>query len=112
MDKLVLNVYDDDDQVIKSVEGKLADIKYGTIRALMKLLKVEDIDDTAELLKVISVAWDKLTAILDKCFPDMTDEDWDNVKVNELIPMVMLIVKFSAVNMMQIPKDSKNLIAE
>ena len=110
--KMVLNVYDDDDNITKSCEGKLIDIKFVVLRSLMKLLKVDDINDTVELLKVVYGAWDKLISILEKCFPEMEDDDWDNVKLTELIPVLLLIVKYSAVKMSEIPTESKNLTAE
>ena len=109
--KLSLNVYDDEDNVVKTSEGQLIDIKFGTLRALMKLLKVDDINDTAELLKVVYSAWDKLVTILEKCFPDMEVEDWDNVRLADLIPILLLIVKYSAVKMSEIPTE-KNVKAE
>lgn len=112
MEKMILNVYDDEDNITKSCEGKLVDIKFGTIRAIMKLLNVENIKDSGELVKAIYGAWDKLTVILERCFPDMEDEDWDNVRLKELIPIVLDIIKYSAASLVTIPSDSKNLKAE
>lgn len=106
--ELKLNVYDDENKVIKTATAEVMELKFGSIRSLMKLLKVDDINDTAELLKVVYGAWEQLTKILNGCFPDMTDEDWDNVKVSELIPVIMAILKYSFTQMLTIPTDSKN----
>jgi hypothetical protein len=38
----------------------------------------------------------------------MKDEDWDNVKVSELIPVILEILKYSFTQMLSIPTDSKN----
>lgn len=111
MEKMILNVYDDHDNIVKSCEGKLVEIKFGTIRAIMKLLNVENIKDTGELVKAIYSAWEKLTNVLERCFPEMEDEDWDNIRLRELVPLVLEIVKFSAANLMSVPSDSKNAIA-
>lgn len=106
MKEVTLNVYDDENKVVKTSKAELVELKFGAIRKLMKLLNVDDINDTAELLKTVYNAWDQLTKILDRCFPDMTEDDWDNVKVSELIPVLMTILKYSFTQMLNIPTDS------
>lgn len=112
MENLKINVYDENDKVIKTSEAKVIDLRFGTVRSLMELLNVEDIDDTAELLRTVYKAWAQITAILGKVFPDMQDEDWDNIKLNELLPILVIILKSSFVQLLSIPNDSKNLKAE
>lgn len=104
----MIHVYDDDDNVVKTAEAKLIDLKFGTIRALMELINIENINDTKELLEVIYRAWDKVIVILNKCFPDMEYEDWENVNMKELVPVIVKIMKFSFSEILMIPKDSKN----
>lgn len=107
-DKLILNVYDDNDNIVKTSEAKLIDLRFGTIRSLMELLKVDDIDDTAELLKTVYGAWSQIIGILNRVFPDMTEEDWENIKLSELLPILVVILKSSFVQILSIPSDSKN----
>lgn len=104
----IINVYDNDNNVIKSCSAVDASLKFGAIRSIMKLLKIDDINDTGALLKVIYDAWEQLTAILNQCFPDMAEEDWDNVKLDELVPVVVGILKVSFGKILTIPSDSKN----
>lgn len=106
--EIKLNVYDDENNIVKTATAEVMELKFGSIRSLMKLLKVDDINDTAQLLKVVYGAWEQLTKILNSCFSDMTDEDWDNVKVSELIPVLVAILKYSFTQMLSIPTDSKN----
>lgn len=108
MDKLILNVYDEKDDIVKTSEAKLIDLRFGTIRSLMELLNVDDIDDTSQLLKTVYGAWAQLTNILGRVFPDMMEEDWENVKLTELLPILMVILKSSFVQILSIPNDSKN----
>lgn len=108
MEKIVLNVYDDENKIVKTCEAELMELRFGSIRSLMKLLNIEDINDTAQLLKTVYGAWEQLTKVLNGCFPEMKDEDWDNVKVSELIPTLMAIFRYSFSEMLTIPKDSKN----
>lgn len=109
MEKISINVYDNNDVVVKTCEAKLVDIKFGTIRKLMGLLKIEEIDNTSELLKAVYGAWEQITVVLNQCFPDMTEDDWDNTKVNELLPVIVQIARSTFSEMLAIPKDkSKN----
>ena len=108
MEKMTINVYGINDKIVKTCEAKVVDLKFGTIRKLMKLLKIDDIENTSELLKVVYSAWDEITVVLDQCFPDMEDDDWDNVKVNELLPVIVNIAKSAFAEMLTLPTSSKN----
>jgi hypothetical protein len=108
MNDYTLNVYDEDDNVVKTVTAQFVDLKYGPIRACMKLLNVDEIETNLELLNAVYKAWDKLTNVLNKCFPDMEDDDWDNVKMSELIPTLVGILKKAFAKMMEIPKEKNS----
>lgn len=108
MDDLKLKVYDDEGNVAKEIAIVPVDLMFGTIRNLMKLLKVDELKDTVELLKTVNSAWDDLTKILSKCLPELKEEDWDYVKVKELLPILIVILKESFSEIMTIPKDEKN----
>ena len=100
-----LNVYNKDGEVVKTVEGKNIDIKFGHIRSIMKLLNVDNIDDTYDLLNSVYSAWEKLTEILSECFPEMEEEDWENIRIKELIPELIQIIKDSFAEILTIPKE-------
>ena len=103
-----LNVYDENDNIIKTVEAQFVELRFGTIRKLMELLNVENIDDTGELLKTVYQAWDKLTSIMNKMFPDLDEDDWDNLKLSEVVPVLLQILRTSFVQILSIPTESKN----
>lgn len=108
MDDLKLKVYDEEGNVAKEIAIVPVDLMFGTIRNLMKLLKVDELKDTVELLKTVNSAWDDLTKILSKCLPELDEKDWDYVKVKELLPILIVILKESFSEIMTIPKDEKN----
>lgn len=110
--KLTLNIYDEKDNVIRTEEARFIDLRFGTVRSLMELLNVENINDTAQLLKTVYSAWDQVTGILSKVFPDMTEDDWENVKLSELMPLLVGILKGSFVEILAIPTDQKNAARE
>ena len=89
---MILNVYDVEGNVTKTVEAENLDIEFGHIRSIMRLLDVDNINDTWALLKTVYSAWDKLTEVLSQVFPDMEDEDWEHVKIKELVPELLQIV--------------------
>lgn len=104
---MTIKVYDDDDNVVKECKAELVDLRFGQVSALMELLDVENVDDSVTLMRMVNKAWKQLTKILTKVFPDMVEDDWDNVKISELLPTVVQILKSSFSEMMKIPK-SKN----
>lgn len=103
-----ISVYDKDGNVIKTCMALEKKIRFGTVRKIMALLNMDDIDDSAALMKAVYGAYDQVTAILSECFPDMTDEDWDNVYVEDLIPVIVGIAKASLNKIIGVPSDSKN----
>lgn len=111
MNELKINVYDEKDDIVKTVSAEVVELRFGTIRKLMELLNVDDIEDTAQLLKTVYGAWSSLIKILGVVFPEMTDEDWENVKLSELIPVLVTVIKASCAEMLTIPTE-KNLKAE
>lgn len=106
--ELQITVYDENDNAIKTCKAQTVDIRFGQISAIMELVDIEDMDNSMELLKVVRKAWKQVTKILSRVFPDMEDDDWDNVSVKELLPVVVAILKDSVAEMLAIPK-SKNV---
>lgn len=105
---LEIKVYDKDGKVTKTCVAEMLDLKFGTIRSIIQILNVESIDDTSQLFMTINRAWDQLTGILSECFPGMEEDDWEYVKVKELIPVLIGIIRFSFSEMLTIPNNSKN----
>jgi hypothetical protein len=105
--ELQITVYDENDNVVKECNANTIDIRYGQIAAIMELLNVEEVEDTVTLLKKVGGAWKQLTKILTKVFPEMEEEDWENVRIAELLPVLVMILKNTFMEMAKIPK-SKN----
>lgn len=105
--ELKITVYDDNDNVMKECTAQTIDIRFGQVSAIMELLDVESVNDNMQMIKVVRKAWKQLIRILSKIFPDMEDDDWENVSLNELLPVLVLIMRDSFKEMMTIPK-SKN----
>lgn len=109
MNNLTINVYDKKGKaIVKTCSASTFDIMFGTVQKLMCLLKVEELTDQRELIKIVYDAWEEIRALLDEVFPDMTEDDWNHVKVKELVPVIIGIVKATVADFMSIPVDPKN----
>ena len=104
--KFELNIYDEDDKVIKKVHARALSTRFGTIRRIAEIMQFESLENTSDYLKKAFGAWSALTKTLEMLFPDMTDEDWDGVRTEELVPLLMKIEKFSVEQALLIPTDS------
>lgn len=105
MENLTINVYNEKDEVVKTCEAKLIDIRFGTIRKLMTILDIDSADNSFDILNRVYGAWEDITDILTKVFPDLNEEEMDNVKLGELVPTLLTVIKFSFAKVMGIPVD-------
>lgn len=106
---LTLNIYDaSGKEVVKTTKSNTFDLMFGTIVKLMDLLKIENVDNNLEVLKMIYGAWNEIKEVLSTVFPDVSEDDWKHVKVKELIPIIIEIGKFAITEALTIPSDSKN----
>ena len=112
MKEILINVYDDENNVLKTEKAETLDLRMGTVRALVKLLKIDELKTSYDLLKVVVGVWDQLTKILTQCFPGMTYEDWDGVKVREIVPVLIDLLKDVFAELKAIPKDPKNQVGD
>ena len=106
---LKLNIYDKTGKnIIRTAKADTFDLMFGTVMSLMELLKIEDMDNQLELLKVVAGAYDEITGVLSAVFPDITPDEWKFVKVKELMPIIIDIAKFAVSETFVIPKNPKN----
>ena len=103
-----IRVYDENGKVTKTCKAEMIDLEFGAVRSIMEILNIDSVANTGELLHTVYSAWDQLIKILNKCFPDMKYDDWDHVKLKELMPVIIGILKYSFGEIMTIPKDPKN----
>lgn len=106
MKNITINVYESDMKTVKkTLSAREYDLSFGTIRKLMKLLKIESAADSFELLQIIDDAWEEITEILDTVFAEATEDDWNYVKLKELLPALVSITKYSLSAALKIPTE-------
>lgn len=106
MENLTLTIRKNDS--VKVVEANTFDIYFGTIDKLMCILDIDENTTSFQLLRKVTVVWKELTKILNEIFPDMEQEDWDYVRINDLVPVIMQVIRYTFYEIMGIPSDSKN----
>lgn len=99
MKNIILHIKD------KEYTSQAYEIPFGTIRKLMELLKVEDMTNQAQLLKVVAGAWDELMSVLYNVFPEVTSEEWDKATTKEVLRVVIEIAKFAVADVFVIPTE-------
>ncbi|MGN0613214.1 MAG: hypothetical protein ACI4JB_04870 [Porcipelethomonas sp.] len=104
--KFELNVYDEKDNIVKKVQAKALSTRFGTVRRIAEIMQFESLESVSDYSKKIFGAWSALTKTLGMLFPEMTDEDWDGVKNEELIPLLQKIADFSVKKALLIPGES------
>lgn len=102
---LKLTIYDKSGEKVREAEGSMVMIRFGVIRKLMRLLKVGDADDAIGILGAVTDAWEELVELLGNIFPDVTEEEWENVDMQELIPVLLTIAKSALGKMAKVPSD-------
>lgn len=108
-DTITLNVYDTDMVTVKKTStANMVKLPFGIIRKLMCLFDLESIEDTSEVLKVVTSSWSSVIALLENVFPDISEEDWDNVDTGELVLVLIAILKAKFSDILKVPTNSKN----
>ena len=88
-----INIYDKDDKrkIAKTYTADGYDLMLGTVEDFMKIIDVDKLSDNIEVAKMISKGFGQLKPLLKDVFPELTDEDFKNVKVNDLVRTIIQI---------------------
>ena len=101
-----LKIYDKSGKnVVKMYEAEPYDLPFGTVRKLMAIVKIENMENQGELLKTIAQAWDEILNVLHSVFPDCTEEEWDNIKAKEVLNIIIQIAKSAISDIFVIPTE-------
>lgn len=103
----VLKIYDKDGKLAREVQAEAVDFEFGVVRKLMALVKVDEIESDVDLLVTVSQAWDSIMEVFEKCFPDVTEQEWDRVKVTDILPLLIGVFNDLLFQMAKIPASKK-----
>jgi hypothetical protein len=106
MEELKLNIYADDGKtLVKTYTAKDYNVAFGVVRRLMKLLDLEKLNNNADILKLIVNAWDELEKVLSGYFPDVQDDEWDRVSMDEIVVLIIAIATNVVKKVASVPTD-------
>ena len=107
-----LNVYEKK-KIVKTYEAESYDLMFGTVEDVMTMFNVDELTtgDNVEIIKMVGNALPKcintVKPLLKDIFEGLTDEELKNVKMREIVIVIVDVVKY-AFAQMSIGIDSKN----
>lgn len=109
MAKITLNIYDKNDKakVAKTLETEGYDLMMGTVDDFINIIDLDKINDKNEVAKMAAKSYKQLKPLIMDIFPELQDEDYRNIKVTDLVRLIVQIGT-SIMESMDILKSSKN----
>ena len=109
MAKISLNIYDNNDKskVTKTLETEGYDLMMGTVDDFINIIDLDKINDKNEVAKMAAKSYKQLKPLIMDIFPELQDEDYRNIKVTDLVRLIVQIGT-SIMDNMDILKSSKN----
>ena len=88
-----LKVYAKNDKKVveKTYETEGYDLMLGTVEEFMRIIDIDKLGDSMEVAKMIVKGYGQLKPLLMGVFPEITDEELNRTKVNELVQTVIQI---------------------
>jgi hypothetical protein len=112
--ELVLNIYGKERdketgkrEIVKTYKTDEYDLMFGTVEDILTIFDVENMNDTNEILKMITKVMNQVKPLLKDVFYGLTDEELKYIKVKELIPVVVGILQIAKE---QFSDGSKNVM--
>ena len=104
-----LNIYDPKDKtkVIKVHEVEGYDLMLGTVEDFMDVIDLDKIDNDKEVAKMAFKGYKQIKPLLMDIFPELTAEEFKNVKAADLILLIPQI-GHAIIESLDIVKNSKN----
>ena len=104
--EIKLNVYNEGMETVKEVHtAKLVKIPFGLVRKLMRLFNVDSLENTTQILDVVSGSWEQVIEVIGRVFPDIKEEEWDYVDTGELTQALIGVLKYVFKEMKVIPAE-------
>lgn len=94
---LKLNIYDKEGKkVVRVAEAEYRELLTGVIIDIFDIFKIEDeVPSMLEMSLKIATAYNQITKILHRQFPDVTKEEWRCTNVKELAKLMLDIVGYT-----------------
>lgn len=89
MSTIQLNIYkrNNKNEIEKTYTVEGYDLMLGTVEDFMNIIDVDKMTDNKAITKMVLQGFSKLKPFVKDVFPELTDEEYKRVKVNDLIRM-------------------------
>jgi hypothetical protein len=98
---------EDKKKVDKIYTAEGYDLMLGTVEDFMDIIDIDKLGNNIELAKMVLKGYGQLKPLIMDIFPELTDEEYRRIKVNDLIATVSQIGK-SVLENLDILKSGKN----
>lgn len=98
---------EDKKKVDKIYTAEGYDLMLGTVEDFMDIIDIDKLGNNIELAKMVLKGYGQLKPLIMDIFPELTDEEYRRIKVNDLIATVSQIGK-SVLENLEILKSGKN----
>lgn len=98
---------EDKKKVDKFYTAEGYDLMLGTVEDFMDIIDIDKLGNNIELAKMILKGYGQLKPLIMDIFPELTDEEYRRIKINDLIATVSQIGK-SVLENLDILKSGKN----
>lgn len=107
MAKISLKVRANKEAEEKIYEADGYDLLMGTVEDFIDIIDLDKINDNVEVAKMVVKGIDQIRPLIKDVFPELTDEEFRRVSVNDLIQTIIEIGK-SVVENLNVLAGSKN----
>ena len=89
MAEITLNIYKKGSktEIEKTYKVEGYDLMLGTVEEFMLLIDADKMDDKVEIAKMVLQGYSQLKPFVKDVFPELTDDEYKRVKVNDLVNM-------------------------
>lgn len=90
MAMITLNVHSasNKSEVAKTISINGYDLMIGTVDDFMDIIDLDKIDDEKEVIKMVLKSYKQIKPLIMDIFPELTEEDYRNVSVADLVAVI------------------------
>jgi len=87
MSQISLNIYkaDNKKEIEKTYTADGYDLMLGTVEDFMNIIDVDKLNDNLAVMKMLQGGYNQIKPLLKDIFPELTDDEFKRVKVNDLV---------------------------
>lgn len=93
MATITLNVYkaDNKNEIEKTYTTEGYDLMLGTVEDFMQIIDIDKMNDEVAIAGMVVRGYSQLKPFVNDIFPDLTDDEYKRVKVNDLVRMFVQV---------------------